>query len=80
MNNYTSSTPELSAGDISSSIDILEKIVNVTNSSGSSIVKEVSFISMFVWFLFSHSIIVHWYGDAAITGEKLEILTYSRNL
>ncbi|XP_078330634.1 uncharacterized protein LOC144624626 [Crassostrea virginica] len=43
MNNYTSSTPELSAGDISSSIDILEKIVNVTNSSGSSIAKEVFF-------------------------------------
>nr|XP_022303772.1 uncharacterized protein LOC111111224 isoform X2 [Crassostrea virginica] len=43
MNNYTSSTPELSAGDISSSIDILEKIVNVTNSSGSSIEKEVFF-------------------------------------
>ncbi|XP_078327318.1 uncharacterized protein LOC144623098 [Crassostrea virginica] len=43
MNNLTSSTPELSAGDISSSIDILEKIVNVTNSSGSSIAKEVFF-------------------------------------
>ena len=43
MNNLTSSTPELSAGDISSSIDILEKIVNVTNSSGSSIAQEVYF-------------------------------------
>ncbi|XP_078327322.1 uncharacterized protein LOC144623100 [Crassostrea virginica] len=43
MNNLTSSTPELSAGDISSSIDILEKIVNVTHSSGSSIAKEVFF-------------------------------------
>nr|XP_022310014.1 adhesion G protein-coupled receptor L4-like [Crassostrea virginica] len=43
MNNLTSSSPELSAGDISSSIDILEKIVNVTNSSGSSIEKEVFF-------------------------------------
>ncbi|XP_078327321.1 uncharacterized protein LOC111115469 [Crassostrea virginica] len=43
MNNLTSSSPELSAGDISSSIDILEKIVNVTNSSGSSIAKEVFF-------------------------------------
>ncbi|XP_078328117.1 uncharacterized protein LOC111115470 [Crassostrea virginica] len=43
MNNLTSSTPELSAGDISSSIDILDKIVNVTNSSGSSIAKEIFF-------------------------------------
>ena len=80
MNNLTSSSPELSAGDISSSIDILEKIVNVTNSSGSSIAKDVYFVCLLVWFFFSHSIIVHWYGDAAITGEKLEILTYSRNL
>ena len=59
MNNFTSSTPELSAGDISSSIDILEKIVNVTNSSGSSIAKEVYFVCLLVWFFFSHSIIVH---------------------
>ena len=50
MNNLTSSTPELSAGDISSSIDILEKIVNVTNSSGSSIAKEVYFVCLFAWF------------------------------
>nr|XP_022291075.1 uncharacterized protein LOC111102569 isoform X2 [Crassostrea virginica] len=43
MNNITSTTSELSAGDLSSSIDILEKIVNVTNTSGSSIAKEVFF-------------------------------------
>nr|XP_022310794.1 uncharacterized protein LOC111116095 [Crassostrea virginica] len=43
MNNLTSSTPELSAGDLRSSIDILEKIVNVTNSSRTNIAKEVFF-------------------------------------
>ena len=41
MKNLTSSTNELSAGDLSSSLDVLEKIVNVTNSSGSAIEKEV---------------------------------------
>lgn len=41
MKNITSSTNELSAGDLSSSLDILEKIVDVTNSTGSAIDKEV---------------------------------------
>lgn len=41
MKNLTSSTNELSAGDLSSSLDILEKIVDVTNSTGSTIEKEV---------------------------------------
>lgn len=41
MMNLTSSTNELSAGDLSSSLDVLEEIVNVTNSSGSAIEKEV---------------------------------------
>ncbi|XP_065940924.1 uncharacterized protein [Magallana gigas] len=41
MKNITSSTNELSAGDLSSSLDILEKIVDVTNSTGSTIEKEV---------------------------------------
>nr|XP_034326973.1 uncharacterized protein LOC105329357 isoform X6 [Crassostrea gigas] len=41
MKNLTSSTNELSAGDLSSSLDVLEKIVNVTNSTGSAIEKEV---------------------------------------
>uniref|UniRef100_A0A8W8NH25 Uncharacterized protein n=1 Tax=Magallana gigas TaxID=29159 RepID=A0A8W8NH25_MAGGI len=41
MKNLTSSTNELSAGDLSSSLDILEKIVDVTNSTGSAIEKEV---------------------------------------
>ena len=58
MNNLTSSTPELSAGDISSSIDILEKIVNVTNNSGSSIAKEVYFVCLIVWFFFSNFIAI----------------------
>ncbi|XP_078333514.1 uncharacterized protein LOC111100876 isoform X4 [Crassostrea virginica] len=43
MKNVTSSTSEISPGDLSSSIDILEKIVNVTNSSGSTIEGEVFF-------------------------------------
>lgn len=41
MKNLTSTTNELSAGDLSSSLDILEKIVDVTNSTGSTIEKEV---------------------------------------
>lgn len=43
MKNLTSSTNEISAGDLSASLDVLEKIVTVTNSTGSSIEKEVSF-------------------------------------
>uniref|UniRef100_K1QYZ2 AGRL2-4 GAIN subdomain A domain-containing protein n=1 Tax=Magallana gigas TaxID=29159 RepID=K1QYZ2_MAGGI len=39
MKNITS-TNELSAGDLSSSLDILEKIVDLTNSTGSIIEKE----------------------------------------
>eukprot|EP00105_Crassostrea_gigas_P040575 XP_019924723.1 PREDICTED: adhesion G protein-coupled receptor L2 isoform X2 [Crassostrea gigas] len=41
MKNLTSSTNELSAGDLSSSMDILEKIVDVSNTTGSTIEKEV---------------------------------------
>lgn len=41
MQNLTSSKNEISSGDLSSSLDILEKIVNVTNSTGSIIQKEV---------------------------------------
>ncbi|XP_052697868.1 adhesion G protein-coupled receptor B1-like isoform X2 [Crassostrea angulata] len=41
MKNLTSSTFELSAGDLSASLDVLDKIVNVTNSTGSAIEKEV---------------------------------------
>nr|XP_034314353.1 adhesion G protein-coupled receptor E1 isoform X4 [Crassostrea gigas] len=41
MKNLTSSTNELSAGDLSSSLDILEKIVDISNSTGSTIEKEV---------------------------------------
>lgn len=42
MKILTSSTNELSAGDLSSSMDILEKIVDVSNTTGSTIEKEVS--------------------------------------
>ena len=48
MKNVTSSTSEISPGDLSSSIDILEKIVNVTNSSGSTIEGEVEFLIKFI--------------------------------
>lgn len=45
MKNLTSSTNEISAGDLSASLDVLEKIVTVTNITGSSIEKEVSSLS-----------------------------------
>lgn len=49
MKNLTSSTNEISAGDLSSSLDILEKIVHVSNSTRSNIEKEVSFVSSFLF-------------------------------
>lgn len=42
MINWTSSTSEISPGDLSSSTDILEKIVNVTNSTETTIDEEVT--------------------------------------
>nr|XP_022287642.1 uncharacterized protein LOC111100229 isoform X1 [Crassostrea virginica]XP_022287725.1 uncharacterized protein LOC111100229 isoform X1 [Crassostrea virginica] len=41
MKNMTTSSREISAGDLISSMDILEKIVDVTNSTGSTVAKEV---------------------------------------
>lgn len=41
MKNITTSSREISAGDLISSMDILEKIVDVTNSTGSTVAKEV---------------------------------------
>ncbi|XP_065927125.1 adhesion G protein-coupled receptor B1 isoform X5 [Magallana gigas] len=41
MQNLTSSKNEINSGDLSSSLDILEKIVNVTNSTQSIIEKKV---------------------------------------
>lgn len=41
MKNLASMTDEISAGDLSASLDVLEKIVTVTNITGSSIEKEV---------------------------------------
>lgn len=52
MKNLTSSTNELSAGDLSSSLDVLEKIVNVTNSTGSAIEKEVIISFNYLYNLF----------------------------
>ncbi|XP_078329616.1 uncharacterized protein LOC111112680 [Crassostrea virginica] len=43
MINWTSSTSEISPGDLSSLTDILEKIVNVTNSTETTIDEEVFF-------------------------------------
>ncbi|XP_062590261.1 hemicentin-1-like isoform X5 [Saccostrea cucullata] len=43
MKNLTSQRSELSAGDISSSLDILEKIVNVTNMTSANVEKEAFF-------------------------------------
>ncbi|XP_062593924.1 adhesion G-protein coupled receptor G4-like [Saccostrea cucullata] len=43
MKNLTSQRSELSAGDISSSLDILEKIVNVTNMTSANVQKEAFF-------------------------------------
>ncbi|XP_061181253.1 adhesion G protein-coupled receptor L2-like [Saccostrea echinata] len=43
MKNLTSQSNALSAGDISSSLDIIEKIVNVTNMTSAKIKKEVFF-------------------------------------
>lgn len=42
MKNLTSSSNEISAGDLSASLDILEKIVTVTNNTGSTIEEVVS--------------------------------------
>lgn len=41
MKNLTSSTNEIGAGDLSSSLGVLEKIVTVTNATGLAIEKEV---------------------------------------
>lgn len=43
MKNLTSPNSGISAGDLSSSLDVLEKIVTVTNATGSVIEKEVNY-------------------------------------
>lgn len=43
MKRLTSSTSGISAGDLSSSLGVLEKIVTVTNATGSIIEKEVTY-------------------------------------
>lgn len=45
MKNLTSSTIEISAGNLRASLDVIEKIVTVTNITGSSIEKEVLSLS-----------------------------------
>lgn len=56
MKNLTSSTIEISAGDLRASLDVIEKIVTVTNITGSSIEKEVLSHS----FYHHHCFLVIW--------------------
>lgn len=42
MKNLTSTTTEMSAGDIQSSLDIIEAVVDVLSLSGATIEKKVS--------------------------------------
>lgn len=51
MQNLTSSKNEINSGDLSSSLDILEKIVNVTNSTQSIIEKKVIYHFLFNYFI-----------------------------
>lgn len=41
MKNLTSTTAEMSAGDIQSSMDIIEAVVDVTSLSGTTVEKQV---------------------------------------
>lgn len=41
MKNLTSTTAEMSAGDIQSSLDIIEAVVDVTSLSGATVQKQV---------------------------------------
>lgn len=41
MKNLTSTTAEMSAGDIQSSMDIIEAVVDVTSLSGATVEKQV---------------------------------------
>ena len=40
---------------------------------------EENYICVFVWGFSSQTIIFHSYGDVAVTGEMLQILTYARH-
>lgn len=51
MQNLTSSKNEINSGDLSSSLDILEKIVNVTNSTQSLIEKKVIYHFLFSYYI-----------------------------
>lgn len=51
MQNLTSSKNEINSGDLSSSLDILEKIVNVTNSTQSIIEKKVIYHFLFSYYI-----------------------------
>lgn len=51
MQNLTSSKNEINSGDLSSSLDILEKIVNVANSTQSIIEKKVIYHFLFSYYI-----------------------------
>lgn len=51
MQNLTSSKNEINSGDLSSSLNILEKIVNVTNSTQSIIEKKVIYHFLFSYYI-----------------------------
>lgn len=71
MKNLTSSTNEISAGDLSSSLDLLEKIVHVSNSTGSNIEKEVSFVSFFLFNLKRLSNFVNLFCESFIVFRSI---------
>lgn len=71
MKNLTSSTNEISAGDLSSSLDLLEKIVHVSNSTGSNIEKEVSFVSFFLFNLKRLSNFVNLFCESLIVSRSI---------
>lgn len=71
IKNLTSSTNEISAGDLSSSLDLLEKIVHVSNSTGSNIEKEVSFVSFFLFNLKRLSNFVNLFCESLIVSRSI---------
>ena len=40
---------------------------------------EMYFVCLFIWAFSSHSRIFHSYGDVTITGEGLQIVTFTRH-
>lgn len=57
MKNLTSMTSRISAGDLSSSLSVLEKIVTVTNVTGLAIEKEVMYWN-YLYYNFTHYLVL----------------------